>query len=35
MRFGNELLHPKTTIQYGVHEQKCRELLKEFFRKKR
>ena len=35
MRFGKELLHPKTKIAYGIMETECSALLKEFFKKKR
>ncbi len=35
MRFGKKILHPKTKIEYGVMEEECRELLQEFFQKKR
>lgn len=29
------MLHPKTKIISGIHEQECSELMKDFFRKKR
>lgn len=35
MRYGKELLHPKTKIAYGIMEAECSALLKEFFKKKR
>lgn len=35
MRFGKELLHPKTTIAYGVLEAESADLLRKFFREKR
>jgi tRNA(adenine34) deaminase len=35
MRFGKELLHPKTTVAYGVMEAESADLLRMFFRKKR
>ncbi|KAA3632157.1 MAG: nucleoside deaminase [Bacteroidetes bacterium] len=35
MRFGKSILHPKTTIEYGVKEEECSQLLKEFFQSKR
>ena len=35
MRFGNELLHPKTKIAYGILERDCSELLTRFFKQKR
>jgi tRNA(adenine34) deaminase len=33
MRIGKELLHPKTTLEYGVLNEECSELLKAFFQK--
>jgi tRNA(adenine34) deaminase len=35
MRFGKELLHPKTKLAYGIMEAECSALLKSFFEKKR
>ncbi len=35
MRFGKTILHPKTKIEYGVKEEECSQLLKEFFQSKR
>jgi tRNA(adenine34) deaminase len=35
MRFGKELVHPKTKIEYGVHHEKCAEIIKNFFAEKR
>ncbi len=35
MSISERLLHPKTKIESGVMESECRELLVEFFRKKR
>lgn len=35
LRFGKELLHPRTTLEYGVLEEDCRRLLQSFFREKR
>jgi len=35
MRFGKALLHPKTTVEYGVREHACSELLTRFFKAKR
>jgi tRNA(adenine34) deaminase len=35
MRYGKELLHPKTTVAYGIMEEESAELLKKFFREKR
>ncbi|MEP7321166.1 MAG: nucleoside deaminase [Saprospiraceae bacterium] len=35
MKFGKEILHPKTKLEYGLLESECSTLLKEFFKKKR
>ncbi len=35
MRFGKALLHPKTQVAYGVLEQECTALMKDFFKNKR
>lgn len=35
MRFGREILHPKTKIEYGVMHNECSTLMKDFFKKKR
>ncbi len=35
MRYGKEILHPKTTIAYGIMEEECSALLTSFFEKKR
>ncbi len=35
MRFGRELLHPKTQVAYGVLEHECADLMKRFFQGKR
>jgi tRNA(adenine34) deaminase len=35
MRFGKELLHPKTTVAAGVMEAEAAELLKQFFKARR
>jgi tRNA(adenine34) deaminase len=35
MKFGKEILHPKTKLEYGLLESECSEIMKEFFRKKR
>lgn len=32
---GAGILHPKTEIRTGVHAEKCSEIMKKFFRKKR
>lgn len=34
-RFAPEALHPKTEVVYGVLEEECSHLMKDFFRKKR
>ena len=34
-RFAPEALHPKTEVVYGVMEEACSQLMKDFFRKKR
>lgn len=35
MRYGRELLHPRTQLSYGILEQECTHLLKDFFANKR
>ena len=35
MRYGKDILHPKTIIEYGLLEQDCAEILKKFFKGKR
>lgn len=35
MRFGRELLHPKTKIEYGVLHEECAALMTAFFKSKR
>ncbi|MCU0346252.1 MAG: nucleoside deaminase [Saprospiraceae bacterium] len=35
VRYGRELLHPKTQVGYGVLEQECADLMSRFFAKKR
>ncbi len=35
MRYGKELLHPKTKVSYGILQEECGTLLKEFFKNKR
>ncbi len=35
MRFGKTLLHPKTTVEYGVMIEECKELMSGFFSNKR
>lgn len=35
LRFGNGLLHPKTSIEFGLLREEAAELLKQFFHNKR
>jgi tRNA(adenine34) deaminase len=35
MRFGKEMLHPKTKIAYGVLQKECADLMTSFFKDKR
>lgn len=35
MRFGKEVLHPKTTIEFGILAEPCRSLLQQFFADRR
>jgi tRNA(adenine34) deaminase len=35
MRFGKELLHPKTKVEMGIMQDECGELLQRFFKEKR
>ena len=35
MRFGRELLHPKTKLEFGILHDECAELMTEFFRARR
>ena len=35
MRFGRELLHPKTKLEFGVLHEACGQLMTEFFRSRR
>jgi tRNA(adenine34) deaminase len=35
MRFGREMLHPKTTLEFGILHEECAKLMTEFFRKRR
>jgi tRNA(adenine34) deaminase len=34
-QFGNQLLHPKTSVTTGILEAECRRLMQEFFKSKR
>ncbi len=35
MRYGKELLHPKTRLEYGVLHETCSQIVSQFFAKKR
>ena len=35
MRYGKELLHPRTKVEMGLLEAECSQLLKNFFKKRR
>ncbi|MEM1326265.1 MAG: nucleoside deaminase [Bacteroidota bacterium] len=35
MRYGKRLLHPKTTVAYGILQSECEALLKSFFKERR
>ena len=35
MKYGRELLHPKTKIEYGVLHEECSGLLRKYFQEKR
>ena len=35
MRYGKELLHPKTKLEYGIMNKECGELMTRFFQQKR
>ncbi len=35
MRYGKELLHPKTRLEYGVLHDECSQIISSFFAKKR
>lgn len=35
LRFGKELLHPKTKTEYGILHEECGHLLRQFFQEKR
>jgi tRNA(adenine34) deaminase len=35
MKFGKEMLHPKTKLEFGVLHDDCSELIKRFFKEKR
>ena len=35
MRYGKALLHPKTTLEYGIMEAECGAIVQNFFRERR
>lgn len=35
MRFGRELLHPKTVLELGILHEECGQLMTDFFRRRR
>lgn len=35
MRYGKELLHPKTSVEFGILNQECGALMTDFFKAKR
>ncbi len=35
MRFGKEILHPKTKVELGIMQDECSEIIKRFFKDKR
>ena len=35
MKFGKDILHPKTRLEYGLLESECSEIIRHFFKKKR
>lgn len=35
MKFGKQILHPKTKVEMGVNMEECQHLLKSFFKEKR
>ncbi len=35
MKYGKDLLHPKTKLAYGMFSEECEALLKKYFKKKR
>ncbi|OAV45960.1 nucleoside deaminase [Lewinella sp. 4G2] len=35
MRFGRELLHPKTKLEFGVLQEECSQLMTDFFARRR
>lgn len=35
MRYGKDILHPKTTVEFGIQQEACSALVKQFFALKR
>lgn len=35
MKYGKEMLHPSTRLEYGIMNEECSELLKKFFKERR
>ena len=35
MRFGKQMLHPKTRVEYGIEREQCAALMKRFFSERR
>ena len=35
MRFGKEMLHPKTKVELGIMQDECSDMIKRFFKEKR
>ena len=35
MRYGKELLHPKTKVEFGIKQEECKRLMMTFFQEKR
>jgi len=35
MKYGKELLHPKTRLEYGVMHEECSSIISNFFKSKR
>ncbi len=35
MRYGKELLHPKTKVSYGILQEECSQIIKGFFQERR
>lgn len=35
MKYGKDILHPKTKLEYGLMEAECKEIIQKFFKSKR